>query len=113
MSTGGNRNDDKIAGTNLPSLWAAFDTLQLCYTVIPQMKSYYRYGSFRDCKQARKDFMFALRLKGKSDEEAAYLAKERDDGNFRKKITERSSEGVWQLRSEPPANFPPQVPTSI
>ena len=56
--------------TTLPGVWAAFDTFQLCYTVIPQAKHYYRYGTFRDCSKARQDLLFAMSLKTKSQTEA-------------------------------------------
>ncbi|KAJ3281720.1 hypothetical protein HDU79_010534 [Rhizoclosmatium sp. JEL0117] len=86
--------EDKI---ELPSVWRALDTLQLCYTVIPQMKHYYRYGTFRDCAQARRDLTFAMSLKSKSEEEAMAIVRERDETHYRTKITERSSIGVWTV----------------
>ncbi|KAJ3013391.1 UNVERIFIED_CONTAM: hypothetical protein HDU68_000717 [Siphonaria sp. JEL0065] len=95
----------------LPSVWTAIDNLQLCYTVIPQMKHYYRYGTFRDCTEARKEVMFAVRMKGKTNEEAKMIVKDREESKFQAKITERSSCNVWTLRTEPPPNFPPKVAT--
>ncbi|KAI9347212.1 hypothetical protein BDR26DRAFT_834318, partial [Obelidium mucronatum] len=93
----------------LPSVWAAFDTFQLCYTVIPQMKSYYRYGTFRDCTQARKDLLFAMSLKAKDKQEALMIVRDREQSKYNAKITTRSSTNVWTLRTEPPPNFPPKV----
>ncbi|KAI8611972.1 hypothetical protein BC830DRAFT_1068192 [Chytriomyces sp. MP71] len=93
----------------LPSVWAAIDTLQLCYTAIPQAKHYYRYGTFRDCAPARKELAFALSLKAKSIEEATQLVKEREENKFKAKLTQRTSDGIWKLRTEPPPNFPPRI----
>ncbi|KAJ3130906.1 hypothetical protein HK100_007209 [Physocladia obscura] len=93
----------------VPSLWTALDNVQLCYTVIPQMKHYYRYGTFRNCADARRELSFAFSLKGKSEEEQIEITRQREDAKFEKKITERSSSAVWTLRTEPPPNFPPKV----
>ncbi|TPX70830.1 hypothetical protein SpCBS45565_g01485 [Spizellomyces sp. 'palustris'] len=89
------------------SVWAAFDKMQLCYTVLPQVKHYYRYGSWRDCSEAREEFNFCLRMKGKNRKEAERLIREREEAKYDKKINERPSRAVWELRTEPPPNFPP------
>ncbi|KAI8823280.1 hypothetical protein BJ741DRAFT_541639 [Chytriomyces cf. hyalinus JEL632] len=44
----------------IPSVWAAMDTLQLCYTPIPQIKHYYRYGTLRGCSSAHCELFFAM-----------------------------------------------------
>ncbi|KAI8835805.1 hypothetical protein BJ741DRAFT_549455 [Chytriomyces cf. hyalinus JEL632] len=95
--------------SQIPSVWAAMDTLQLCYTPIPQIKHYYRYGTLRDCSSARRELFFAMSLKSKSEEEAIQIARERQEERFRDKITKRTSDGVWTLRTEPPPNFPPKL----
>ncbi|KAI9342188.1 hypothetical protein DFJ73DRAFT_530884 [Zopfochytrium polystomum] len=97
---------DRVA---LPSAWAAFDTMQLCYTVIPQARHYYRYGTFRDCARARRDFVFAMSLKGLSRAEAERRVVEREVEHYVKKVTERPSRDVWELRDAPPVGFPPTV----
>ncbi|KAJ3326528.1 hypothetical protein HDU76_012837 [Blyttiomyces sp. JEL0837] len=101
--------DDDLDQYQIPTVWAAFDKLQLCYTVIPQVKHYYRYGTLRDCTEARKDFTFAMSIKSKNRTEALRLVKEREEMKYHKKVAERPSIGVWELRTEPPPDFPPKV----
>ncbi|KAJ3182291.1 hypothetical protein HDU85_003334 [Gaertneriomyces sp. JEL0708] len=81
------------------SVWAAFDKMQLCYTVIPQVKHYYRYGTFRDCSEAREDFQFCLKMKRKSKGEAERLIREREESKYEKKVTERPSRSVWEVNN--------------
>jgi hypothetical protein len=91
------------------SLMEAFDKMQLCYTLIPQVKNYYRYGEFKDCSTLRRDFNFCLSTKTKNKQEASEMIKQR---NMKKNIDKfhfRSSAEVWELRQEPPPNFPPQL----
>ncbi|KAI8909018.1 hypothetical protein EDD86DRAFT_148120 [Gorgonomyces haynaldii] len=51
------------------SLWEAFDKLQLCYTIAPQMKHYYRFGAFKDCQELRDEFNFCWTARGKTNVE--------------------------------------------
>ena len=51
------------------SLWEAFDKLQLCTTISPQMKNYYRYGELRDCRLEREDFSFCWNVRYKNAKE--------------------------------------------
>ncbi|KAJ3203520.1 hypothetical protein HDU82_006528 [Entophlyctis luteolus] len=92
----------------IPSLWTALDNLQLCYTVIPQIKHFYRYGTLRNCAGAREEVSFAFSLKGKTEEEKRRMVLERSESKFDNKIKQRSSSTVWTLRTEPPADFPPK-----
>lgn len=48
------------------SVVEAFDKMQLCYTVFPQLKHYYRFGELRDCSKERKYFNDCL-VKKKTD----------------------------------------------
>ncbi|KAI8591910.1 hypothetical protein BDZ88DRAFT_449912 [Geranomyces variabilis] len=89
------------------SLWTAFDKMQLCYTAIPQVKHYYRYGTFRDCSAAREEFNFCLKTKGKGRAVAERMIREREETRYDIKVHERPSKSVWELRTEPPPNFPP------
>ncbi|KAJ3158808.1 hypothetical protein HDU86_002491 [Geranomyces michiganensis] len=89
------------------SLWTAFDKMQLCYTAIPQIKHYYRYGTFRDCSAAREEFNFCLKTKGKGRAAAEKMIREREETRYETKVNERPSKGIWELRTEPPPNFPP------
>lgn len=52
------------------SLWKAFDDMQLCYTIAPQVKHYYRFGTLKDCKDLTDEFKFCWQTKRKSAIEA-------------------------------------------
>ena len=52
------------------SLWDAFDQMQLCYTLIPQIKNYYRFGEWKDCSRFKEKFMFCLSTKTMAADEA-------------------------------------------
>jgi hypothetical protein len=45
------------------SLMQAFDRLQLCFTVFPQMTEYYRFGRLKECRIEREDFNFCWSTK--------------------------------------------------
>ncbi|KAI9205634.1 uncharacterized protein BJ171DRAFT_501024 [Polychytrium aggregatum] len=109
QTNGGDTADSTPAAC---SVWDAFDKMQLCYTLIPQVKHYYRYGNFRDCTADREEFNFCLKMKMKSRPVAEKLIRERRDLKYQQKITERSSLDIWELRSSPPENFPPAPSTS-
>ena len=51
------QSDEPVTKRQNDTFIAAFDKLQLCYTVFPQLKHYYRYGELRDCSKERKIFM--------------------------------------------------------
>ncbi|KAI9088325.1 hypothetical protein DFS34DRAFT_609959 [Phlyctochytrium arcticum] len=91
------------------SMWTAFDKVQLCYTAIPQAKYYYRYGKLRDCSQIRSDFAFCFAMKTKSKAEANRLIAHREEELYDRKVEDRPSKAVWELRSQPPPNFPPTI----
>ncbi|TPX44934.1 hypothetical protein SeMB42_g04161 [Synchytrium endobioticum] len=98
------------------SAWAAMDALQLCFTPLPQLRHYYRYGAWKSCSAYRKEFVFCLQMKGKSHEDAQDLIKEYHEDKLKKKFQQRSSVGVWQIRDKPPADFPPplsSIPTNF
>ncbi len=52
------------------SLWEAFDQMQLCYTMIPQIKNYYRYGEFKDCSKLKDKFYLCFSTKTMTAEKA-------------------------------------------
>jgi hypothetical protein len=52
------------------SLWEAFDQMQLCYTMIPQIKNYYRYGEWKDCSRFKNKFYLCLSTKTMATEKA-------------------------------------------
>ncbi|TPX33761.1 hypothetical protein SmJEL517_g03457 [Synchytrium microbalum] len=91
------------------SAWAAFDALQLCFTPLPQLRHYYRYGSWKDCAPPRKEFLFCIQMKSKTADEGQKLIGERHQEKERRKFEDRPSIGVWKLRESPPPDFPPPL----
>ncbi|KAI8808665.1 hypothetical protein BJ742DRAFT_808241 [Cladochytrium replicatum] len=89
------------------SLWSAFDKMQLCYTLLPQSRYYYKYGTLKDCTAAREEFFFCARMKSKPRAVAAQLIQEREEAKRIKKIVHRPSQGVWEIREAPAEDFPP------
>jgi Protein of unknown function (DUF3128) len=82
------------------SLLKAFDNLQLCFTVFPQAKHYYRYGEFKDCRIAREEFSFCLSTKTLSKQDALAKIAERNAEKSKKNKENRPSveAGIWELR---------------
>ncbi|KAJ3133500.1 hypothetical protein HDU90_005820 [Geranomyces variabilis] len=80
--------------------------MQLCYTAIPQVKHYYRYGTFRDCSAAREEFNLVLKQRAKAAP-LQRMIREREETRYDIKVHERPSKSVWELRTKPPPNFPP------
>ncbi|RKO83508.1 hypothetical protein BDK51DRAFT_18619, partial [Blyttiomyces helicus] len=79
------------------SVVQAFDDLQLCFTIGPQVKHLYRYGSFRNCGFLYDEFVFCSLMKSKSESEAQRLLRERREAQYENKIVERPSREVWKV----------------
>ena len=69
------------------SLLEAFDEMQLCYTMIPQIKNYYRYGEWKDCSRFKDKFYVCLSTKTMPANEAkVILIYQRNRKNCRNSI---------------------------
>ncbi|KXS14998.1 hypothetical protein M427DRAFT_135443 [Gonapodya prolifera JEL478] len=91
------------------SVWDAFDRLQMCYAVIPQMRSFYRHGKRKDCSHYRSEFAFCSRVRAMNSEDAQKALQEHERERYIRNSTGRPSVGtIWELRDAPPPNFPPR-----
>ncbi|KAI9027885.1 hypothetical protein DFJ74DRAFT_660776 [Hyaloraphidium curvatum] len=95
--TDASQGTDKV---DLCSAWEAFDRMQLCYAILPQVRHFYRYGSRKDCSAAREEFSFCMSLKPLSQAEAEKRMAEREAMKQRKMTTERPSKSIWKIRED-------------
>ncbi|WVQ81368.1 hypothetical protein IAT38_003491 [Cryptococcus sp. DSM 104549] len=91
----------------VPGCMKLFDQFLSCYALFPQMRSFYRYGDFHDCTWRLQDFKHCLSLKSEDPEAKRELWIKRRAEWWAKRRVERSSEDVWDLRTEKLSNFPP------
>lgn len=79
------------------SVWDAFDQMQLCYTFLAQMKSYYRYGTTKDCTPHRKHLARCWSLRFKSKEEVRDIMMEYHREKQLRKTINRPSADIWEV----------------
>nr|XP_018259349.1 uncharacterized protein I303_08277 [Kwoniella dejecticola CBS 10117]OBR81507.1 hypothetical protein I303_08277 [Kwoniella dejecticola CBS 10117] len=82
-------------------------------SLAPQLRSMYRYGEFRDCTWKWEDFKYCLSLKSEEGDVRRKLWIKRRAEWWAKRRVGGSSEDVWDMRSEPPPNFPPVIPEEV
>ncbi|WWC72938.1 uncharacterized protein I206_106902 [Kwoniella pini CBS 10737] len=97
----------------VPGCMRLLDEFLMCYALAPQLRSMYRYGEFRDCTWKWEDFKYCLSLKSEEEETRRKLWIKRRAEWWAKRRVEGSSEDVWDMRSEPPPNFPPVVAEEV
>ncbi|WVW79532.1 hypothetical protein I302_101501 [Kwoniella bestiolae CBS 10118] len=97
----------------VPTCMTLLDEFLMCYALAPQLRSMYRYGEFRDCTWKWEDFKYCLSLKSEDEEVRRKLWIKRRAEWWAKRRVGGSSEDVWDVRSEPPKNFPPLVSEEI
>jgi len=92
---------------DVPSCMKLFDDFLACNILGVQMKSLYRYGEMSKCGSKMEDFKFCMSNKSLHPEERrdAWIQR-RADWWAKRRIT-KSSEDIWELRTEPLKNFPP------
>ncbi|KAK6906191.1 hypothetical protein I204_00995 [Kwoniella mangroviensis CBS 8886] len=98
---------------HVPGCMTLLDEFLMCYALAPQLRSMYRYGEFRDCTWKWEDFKYCLSLKSDDEEMRRKLWIKRRAEWWAKRRVDGSSEDVWDVRSEPPKNFPPLVTEEI
>lgn len=80
------------------SIWHEFDQLQLCFTLSPQLKNYYKYGKWRSCGTEKARFMACINDKSLSKQDQIKSFSKRNIDNQIHKITNRSTKGViWEV----------------
>ncbi|KAI0812665.1 hypothetical protein BC629DRAFT_1474658 [Irpex lacteus] len=94
---------------DIPSCMTLLDTFLSCHLLNNQMKFLYRYGHMAECAQKAEDFKFCLSNKSLHEEER-YEAWIRHRAEWwAKRRLAKSSEDVWEVRSEPLPNYPPPL----
>ncbi|KAI9846166.1 MAG: hypothetical protein M1837_004280 [Sclerophora amabilis] len=78
----------------------AFDQAVYCYSLGGQFMNVYRYGGLKDCSEHWGAFWFCMRTKSYSDEERAEMVQGFYKGKAAKYKVDRSSEDVWEGRTE-------------
>lgn len=82
------------------SVWEAFDEMQLCYTLSPQLKNYYRFGSFKDCSHLKQKFNACLNSKRMSNEDSQRVLQEvydREQERMQIHGKDRPTKDIWKV----------------
>ncbi|KIY46770.1 hypothetical protein FISHEDRAFT_46610 [Fistulina hepatica ATCC 64428] len=87
---------------DVPSCISHFDNILACHGVRGQLKSLYRYGHRPNCKDKIAEFKFCLSLKWshEPEERREIWIRRRAEWWAHRRIG-RSSEDVWDMRTEP------------
>ncbi|KAF8483180.1 hypothetical protein JB92DRAFT_2763111 [Gautieria morchelliformis] len=97
---------------DIPSCLSLLDDFFRCNVLGSQLRTIYRYGHAAQCRPKFDDFKFCMSLKTLSAEEKRLeWIRRRAEWWAERRLT-RSSEDVWDMRTEPLQNFPPP-PTSL
>ncbi|KAI0762683.1 hypothetical protein C8Q74DRAFT_1291646 [Fomes fomentarius] len=92
----------------VPGCMKLFDDFLLCNVMGSQMKSLYRYGEMATCSPKLEEFKFCMSLKGMHPEEKRDVWIRRRAEWWARRRMHKSSEDVWDIRTEPLENFPPR-----
>ncbi|TFK93565.1 hypothetical protein K466DRAFT_478437 [Polyporus arcularius HHB13444] len=92
----------------IPGCMKLFDDFLLCNVISSQLKSLYRYGEMATCTPKLEEFKFCMSLKGMHPEEKRDVWIRRRAEWWARRRTHKSSEDVWDVRTEPLQNFPPR-----
>ncbi|TFK97270.1 hypothetical protein BDV98DRAFT_514245 [Pterulicium gracile] len=96
---------------DLPGCMSVFDTYLSCNVLNSQVKSLYRYGEMASCAHKLDDFKFCMSLKSLAPERRRELWIQRQAEWWAHRRLGKSSEDVWEVRTEPLKNFPlPVIP---
>ncbi|KIO30740.1 hypothetical protein M407DRAFT_20267 [Tulasnella calospora MUT 4182] len=92
---------------DVPRCMQLLDTFFQCYALGAQVKSLYRHGRTSECSHKFQDFKFCLSNKSMSEEERREAWIQRRAEWWATRRLERSSEDIWEARTEPLENYPP------
>ncbi|ORY24209.1 hypothetical protein BCR39DRAFT_547539 [Naematelia encephala] len=98
---------------DLPGCWSMLDDFMRAYALVPQLRSFYRYGRSSDSLWRWSDFKYCLSLKSETEEKRRELWIKRKAEWWAKRRVEGSSEDVWEIRQTPLENFPPLDPPDV
>jgi hypothetical protein len=79
------------------SLLDSINKIQTCFTVIPQLKNYYRFGELRQCQWEIQEFRFCWKIKSLEKQERIEKVKEKREELYRDKVYKRASSSVWEI----------------
>ncbi|KAL6306567.1 hypothetical protein BKA93DRAFT_692619, partial [Sparassis latifolia] len=92
---------------DIPGCMKLFDDFLSCNIVGSQVKSLYRYGQMSACSPKLEDFKFCMSIKGLHPERKRDMWIRRRAEWWAERRLGKSSEDVWDIRTEPLQNFPP------
>ncbi|EGF82117.1 hypothetical protein BATDEDRAFT_86853 [Batrachochytrium dendrobatidis JAM81] len=98
--------DDDLDQEYSCSVLGLFNDAQICYTMLPQLKSYYRYGTWKDCSPQWKEFRLCVSLQATPKKEKQEILRAHAKLKKLEKFQQRSSLDVWKLREQPLPSFP-------
>ncbi|OBZ72982.1 hypothetical protein A0H81_06733 [Grifola frondosa] len=84
-----------------------FDDFLACNILGSQLRSLYRFGHMATCSGKLDDFKFCMSIKSMHPEEKRDVWIRRRAEWWAQRRREKSSEDVWDIRTEPLTNFPP------
>ncbi|KAI5889519.1 uncharacterized protein SCHCODRAFT_01158039 [Schizophyllum commune H4-8] len=90
----------------MPKCWNHMDTLLSCYSLRENVKAIYRYGHQTSCSEKAAEFKWCISNVWHPDEERHDMWIRRRAEWWARRRMGKSSEDVWEARSEPPPNFP-------
>ncbi|KAF9244935.1 hypothetical protein BU15DRAFT_85774 [Melanogaster broomeanus] len=91
---------------DIPGCMSLLDGYLLCHVLKSQVKSFYRYGRMSECRDKMEDFKFCMSLKTMHPEEKRDAWIRRRAEWWAARRLGKSSENVWDIRSEPLPNWP-------
>ncbi|KAH7907454.1 hypothetical protein BJ138DRAFT_1014460 [Hygrophoropsis aurantiaca] len=94
---------------DIPGCMSLFDDYLLCNVLGAQVKSLYRHGRMSECRDKMDDFKFCMSLKAMHPEQKRDAWIRRRAEWWAARRVGRSSENVWDVRSEPLQSWPPRL----
>jgi len=94
---------------DIPGCMTLFDDFLACNILGFQLKSLYRHGHMSVCGPKMEEFKYCMSLKSMHPEEKRDAWIRRRAEWWANRRLARSSEDVWDIRTEPLKNFPPTL----
>lgn len=86
------------------SCWQCWDLAYYCSSMGGQMNNVYRFGGLRSCNDAWAQWRFCMRTKAMSEDTRRAKIREWNQMREAKYKVSRSSEDIWNVRTEPVEN---------
>ncbi|KDQ53622.1 hypothetical protein JAAARDRAFT_161752 [Jaapia argillacea MUCL 33604] len=94
----------------VPGCMKLLDDFLLCHVMGNQLKSMYRYGQMSVCSPKLEEFKYCMTIKSLHPEERRNAWIRHRAEWWASRRLAKSSEDVWELRTEPLKNWPPASP---